>query len=194
MVQLRVALCAVSICFAVPAKAAPADEHILRILSLSEAACRTEEREYRELHSGENSNVLKTLSFVAEGTRLLCESIRLDAEVARLRGEQDRLRAEAARLESAWQSAHRINPTKFPDLEGRDASQRRLLSDAEQIGRTVLVLSNVQNDLKGEASRILSLASEEFDLLSNQDAELLLASLDDEDSHDVIIRLLKRRI
>ncbi|GAA4226426.1 hypothetical protein GGQ68_004720 [Sagittula marina] len=193
MVPLKTALCALALCHAIPAQAAPVDEHVQRILALSEAACRVEEGEYRDLYHGDNRTVQKTLSFVAEGTRLLCESIRLDAELARLRSEEERLRAEAERLENAWQTAHRINPAKFPNFKGRDTSQKRLLSDAEQIGRTLLVLSNVQNDLRSEARRILSLASEEFNRLSDQNSELLLASLDDEDSHDVIIRLLKRR-
>lgn len=193
MVPLKKILYALSVCLAAPTQAAPVDEHIQSILSLSEAACRAEEREFRDLYRGDSRNIHKTLSFVAEGTRLLCESIRLDAELARLRDEEERMRAEAERLENAWQAAHRINPAKFPNFEGRDKSQRRLLSDAEQIGRTLLVLSNVQNDLRSEARRILSLASEEFNRLSDQNSELLLASLDDEDSHDVIIRLLKRR-
>lgn len=191
--MLRSVLTGIAIFFALPVNASPIDEHIESIAVLSEEDCRSRENTYRDLYRGNDIKAVKTLSFVAEGTRLLCEALRLNSEISRLKAEDDRLRTEAARLETAWQTAHKIDPIKFPDFEGRNKSQQRLLSDASQLGQTMSVLENVQTDLRREARRVLNVASDEFNILSKSSAEILLASLDDEDSHDVIIRLLKRR-
>jgi len=191
--MLKPALTGIAIFFALPVDASPIDEHVENIAALSEKECRSRENTYRDLYRGNIVKAVKTVSFVAEGTRLLCEVLRYDSEISRLKAEKDRLRTEAARLETAWQTAHKIDPIKFPDFEGRDKSQQRLLSDASQLGQTMSVLENVQTDLRREARRILNLASDEFDELSQPNAEILLASIDDEDGHDVIIRLLRRR-
>jgi len=175
------------------ASASPIEEYQASIMALSEGACLAEEQKIRLIFESHDKDTFKSISFVAEGTRLLCESIRIASEQQRLGSEQERLRMEAARLEQAWQEAHSINPSKFPDFAGRDASQRQLLADADTIEGTIRVLGNVRGDLEGEARRILLLANAEFSQLNADRAELVLASLDGEDEYDVIIRLLEQQ-
>lgn len=89
-----------SICFLPVASivnASPVDEYIDRMANRSEAACRAEEETFRSLYKGSDQRVGGTISFVAEGTRLICETIRIEAERQRLRDEQERLRSECER-------------------------------------------------------------------------------------------------
>lgn len=173
------------------ASAEAVDDHINRVIVLTEERCRAEEASYRQAYLGNDQKIVSTISLLAEGTRLLCESVRLQSEQTRLAGEEKRLRSEAARLEKLWLSEHSLAPDRVLDFPGRDQSQNELLVDAATIGQTKTVLAGVVSDLRNEARRILLLASDEFDILNETQAELVLASLDGEDEYDILERLLK---
>ena len=173
-----------------PAWSGIVDEHVDKMLTLSESGCRVKEQSYRAAYSGSDRRVAGTVSFLAEGTRLVCEALRTQSEIDRLASEQVRLRQEAARLEMSWQRAHSVDPLKFPDSPGRDRSQKRLLTDANIIEGTLQALGNNKSTLLSEAQRILRLSSAEFSQLEPSQADVVLASLDGEDWYDVLKRLL----
>jgi len=100
----------------------------------------------------------EALRLVGEAIRVQCESHRLFEERRRLLAERERLLEEANRLESSWRASHEANPTRYPDLPGRDRSQQALRRDAATMLSDALQLENDRERLQYESSRLLRLA------------------------------------
>jgi|AntRauTorckE5430_2_1112549.scaffolds.fasta_scaffold02900_1 hypothetical protein len=183
---------ATGLVFASSAHAEAVDEFVVKISSQSEKECRADEASYRSAYNGDDAKVIKTISYVAEGTRLLCEAIRNENEQTRLVGEQQRLRKIANGLEADWQLAHSLNPEEFPDYVGRDASQKQHYKDIGEIAKTLNVLRNVHDNLTTEARRVLLLAPANYAQLKKSQTNVVVASLDDGDAYDIIVRMMKK--
>lgn len=106
---------------------------------------------------------LRLAEFISTGIDLFCEASRYtDVEIPRLQGERERLIRVAQETEEKWQSDHQLNPIRFSDFPGRDASQQRNLADAERISSTIA-------DHERESRRLQDLGLASIEIALNAD-------------------------
>lgn len=94
---------------------------------------------------------------------LICEASRYrDVEIPRVQIVHDRLVNLAEETEAKWASDHLIDPVKFPDYLGRDASQQQNLADARRQLQTI-------KSHQAEMRKILGLGEANWEIILAND-------------------------
>lgn len=147
-------------------------------LYVSEAECRARLAQRRLVYSQVGADKLAPTGFVLEANRLICEAMMHQESIPVLRAEAARLSSEARRLDERWRLDKLADPDGVVDFPNRDASQRDLRRDAQDLLQKAHSKGFIIADLQGEADRLLQLAILDFDRFGPQRKRTMLLAAD----------------